>query len=60
MPKFFGKDRRRGNNRASQRATPGFVNSRNARDSCDAEFFFVAKSAPPVAHQCKSFQICAK
>ncbi len=55
MPKFFGKNRRSGNNRPRQRATPSFVNSRNARDSCDAEFFLVAKSAPPVGHQRKSF-----
>jgi hypothetical protein len=54
MPKFFGKNRRSGNDWPGQRSTSRFVNSCNARNSCDAEFFFVAKSAPPVAHRPKS------
>jgi hypothetical protein len=54
MPKSFGKNRRSGNDRTRQGTTPGFVNSRNARHSCDAEFFFVTKSATPVGHRRKS------
>ena len=54
MAKFFGKNRRSCNDRASQGTTPGFVNSRNARDSCDAELSFVPKSATPVGHRRKS------
>jgi hypothetical protein len=53
MPKFFRENRRSGNNRPRQCTTPGFVNSRNARNSCDTEFFLVPKSAPPVGHQQK-------
>jgi hypothetical protein len=60
MAKFFGKNRRGGNDRAGQGTTPGFVNSRNARDSCNAEFFFVPKSATPVAHRANLQQICEK
>jgi hypothetical protein len=54
MPKFFRKNRRSRNDRAGQCTTPGFVNSRDARDSCDAEFIFVTKSATPVGHRRKS------
>jgi hypothetical protein len=54
MSKFLGKNRRSGNDRAGQGTTPGFVDSRNTRDSCDAKFFFVTKSAPPVGHRRKS------
>src|SRR5512133_3056461 len=53
MAKFFGKNRRSGNNRPGQCAAASFVNSRNARDSRDAEFFFVAKSAAAVGHRQK-------
>src|SRR5262249_5825601 len=48
MPKFYGKNRRSSNDRTGQGTASGFVNSRDARDSCDTEFFFVPKSAPPL------------
>src|SRR5215468_3387439 len=51
MSKFFGKNCRSSDDWPGQSAAPSFVNAGNVRDSCDAEFFLVTKSAAPTGHR---------